>query len=224
MVRLRAALIALIALIAAALVSGSVLGSSWTASIPADAASVVLSRTTLDQTNSEDPILGPDEPAPETWLVATACLDRLQRPAGALDLCWSVTREADADPAKDYYIVRLYGSILGSLGSGTRWAEIRARLVGDVLDGAFQTWPVGVHDGACDEQVVTDGSGEGAPEEICGRTVATSDYADLSNGVTWFCVGCLIPNHGSVPVTLHQEVGVPQGTVPNWEIFGDLGD
>ena len=224
MSRVRGAIVLIVALIGVLALTGITIARNWTASIPADAAASPIARTGLDPGVSTDIVLGAEDTSPGSWIVATACLDRLQRPAGAMDLCWSVMREADADPAKDYYSFRLSGSVLGSAGTGTRWAVIRAHFLGQVLDENFMTWPVGQYDGACGEEVATQFPDAGAPETECGRTVGTSDFGNLSNSARWLCVGCVIPDHGSVPIALHQEVGVPQGKVPNWEIFGDLGD
>lgn len=219
MVRLRATVIALVAVV---LVTGTVIGNTWVPAIPADAATTALARTDLLPASLAAPGQ-PDDPSPSAWLIGSACLDRVQRSAGALDLCWSVMREADADPAKDYYVLRFGGTIFGSLGSGTRWAVIKARFVGSVLDGDFETWPSGVYDQAC-QQVTASIAGDEQLTDICGRTVGTDDFGDLSQRVEWTCVGCVLPNHGSVAILLMEEVGVAQGTVPPWEFFGDLGD
>ena len=140
-----------------------------------------------------------------------------------MSLCWDAYRDPhDADPAKDYYRLSVRATFGGETGSGARWAILRARLVGSPADGVFETWPDGRYDGPC-RQVDARTMFESVPETVCGRTVGTTE-APWTQRATWTCPGCFIPDHADRALTLRQLVAVPEGTVPSWELFADLGD
>ncbi len=74
-----------------------------------------------------DPPVGPSSPNGQ------ACLDRIVRGSGHADLCWSVARDPnDADPAKDYYLLRVYGS-----HEGLRYLAVKTDLLGSPCDGVI---------------------------------------------------------------------------------------
>jgi hypothetical protein len=218
-------------LLAAAVVAGlaltfGLIAVNWTPAIPADAGSVVLTRATL--TGSVAPDADPDsdgdsEDGPSSPN-GGACLDRVTHPGGWMDLCWEAFRVLDLDPLKDYYSLRVYGTVSGEPG-GTRWSVVRAGLVGQVADGAFDAWPEGTFEGPCRELAVdllSDTSGS-THATICGRTVGQPTGRPWSHSVTWTCVGCLVPDRSEREIVLYQSVGVPQGTVPGWDIGAEFG-
>ena len=197
---------------------------NWTPAIPADAALTPIAETEL--VGQVDPDPHGDGEMPDTPLSPSGqkCLDRITNENGHLELCWSISRERDLDAEKDYYQLRLYGSVVGS-GSGIRWWALSADLLGEPGDQVFDGWPSGTIDGPCTQQRVS-GLGPTGQEtaEICGRT--TGNYVQTATWayrVTWSCVGCLLPDHSDREVVLYSFVGVPQGTVPTWSIGADFG-
>jgi hypothetical protein len=216
---------AALAIVAVVGVIGVWVAGRWTPAVPADAASVVLARTTLVGEVTPDPSEGTDPEALSRGPSGSDCLDPIERPAGPLSLCWEAYREPmDADPSKDHYRLRVFGTFGGESGTGVRWAIARARLVGEPSDQVFQGWPVGVVDGSCDQVEVVFGlSTEPVLETLCGRTTGTTDDADWSHTATWVCVGCLVADHADRAIALEIFVAMPEGVVPTWEIFADLG-
>jgi hypothetical protein len=223
--RLRLVTIVLV-VIAILAVAGSVVASRWTPTVPVGAASMVLARATLSGDVLPDP--GPEadlEQVPRTP-AGQECLDRISHPAGWLDLCWEAYRTPDGDPAKDYYILRVYGSLSGS-GTGVRWSTVRADLVGQwgqPADGVFFGWPDGTFEGPCQEVQLplwvgfTNGS-----DDVCGRTTGAF-VSGWGHQVTWLCVGCMFADRSNRAVIMYEEVAVVEGGVPAWDIGADFGD
>lgn len=198
--RVAVTVIALVAVLAA---GGAWWAANWSPTIPPDAASPVVARAAVDD-------------------VMSTCLDRIERPEGWLDLCWQVARQDDEDPQKDYYVLRLHGTLSGEHG-GVRWWAARARLV-DVapVDSVFDGWP-SYADGPCEEQRVSVISPfSQVDEDVCGLTegefIGAWDYR-----VTWQCIGCMLPERSARPVILYFSVAVPEGRLPAWEIGADFG-
>lgn len=220
-----AAVVVLVALVA----TGVWAAGRLNVEVPADAAATIAARTVMtgpitpDVTDDQDTDLIAPSPSGQ------ACLDRIDRPAGPLDLCWEASRDpADGDPTKDYYRLHVYGSFGGVSGSGVRWVVVKARLIGAPMDGAFATWPEGTFEGPCGSLTVGMAAGVSrsmTTEEICGRTtsVETPGAGGWSLRTTWTCEGCLFASHDTRPIALYEFVGVPEGTVPSWEISADLG-
>lgn len=185
--------------------AGIVVASGWTPTVPADAASAVIARTAVDGRTS------------------SGCLDQVERDGGRLDLCWHAYRQQDGDPAKDYYLLRVVGTLHGEDG-GVRWSAIRARLVdAPAADAVFDGWPSDTIDGPCEARPISVSLGPNpANEEVCGRT--SGEFISAWNyRVTWTCVGCVVPDRSARPVALYFSVAVPEGRVPNWEIGADFG-
>ncbi len=216
--------VAIVAVIAVAGLAGATVVRGWTPSVPDDSAIPLVARTALqgeiapDATNDVDPETIARSPSGQE------CLDRIERPAGYLDLCWEAYRDPhDADALQDYYQLRVHGTFGGEGGTGVRWAVARADLVGEPSNDVFDAWPDGVFDGPCKQVDVSLGPGPVTPETLCGRTTGTTSTGHWSHTVTWTCVGCLFPDHANRAVTLDEFVAVPAGTIPTWEIFADLG-
>lgn len=192
-------------LIVALTAAGAVLASGWTPTIPADAPSAEVGR------------------ASARGEMSPACLDRIERDTGWLDLCWDVNRQPDEDREKDYYVLRISGTLSGETG-GVRWSALRARLVdAPAADSVFFGWPDGIIDGPCDvHDVSLPAWSRPSSEEICGRT-SGEFVGPWTYRVTWACVGCVLPERGERPVALYYYVAVPEGMLPGWEIGADFG-
>jgi len=193
-------------------------------SVPDDGGLSLVERTVLQGEITPDAAEGVDPETLSRTPAGSECLQSIMRPAGRLDLCWGAYRDPhDSDPTQDYYRFRVSGTIFGSVGSGVRWASVLARLVGEPSSDVFMNWPDGVFEGPCDQVEVTLGVGPVEVEDICGRTTGSAGREPWSYRVTWTCVECLVPDHADRSLALHQWIAVPQGTVPTWEIFADLG-
>lgn len=192
-------------------------------------AAVPLATTSVHGPVSPDPSEGADPP---TTPNGQACLPSVTRSAGRLDLCWAVTRVGnDADPEADYYLVRVYGSAFGD-GTGLRWTSAAVRAAATSAPQSLRgSWP---SDGTVSDpcvQVVPDVGGYPGvlpPETICADTSGSSQADAVPNGpeqsAVWTCVRCLLPSHDARNVILYQFVSVPEGRVPVWDVYGDLGD
>ena len=160
---------------------------------------------------------------------AGGCLDRITRPGGWLDLCWSVNRMMnEMDAQKDYYILRVSGTLSGNgFPSGLRWAAVRARPdpASDPFDD-LGDWPgPASFEGPCRE-LSADLNGAFGDEmvTVCGRTIGYVDPdSALSTGVDWTCAGCLLPMSGTQGVVLSGVVSVPEGKTPIWDLYADIG-
>jgi hypothetical protein len=153
-----------------------------------------------------------------------ACLDRLTWGSGWADLCWQASREPqEADPEKDYYLLRFYGSF-----EGLRWLVVHSDLVGEPGDGVFDGWPTGTFTGPC-QDVPVDMMVPLQPigtETLCGHLTAGPDAgpgSSWSQRVTWTCERCLLSDDATRPISLYTEVGVPEGSLPVWDLFADGG-
>ncbi len=202
---------------------GATILSGWTPAVPDDGAIPLAMTTALvgpiapDAIDDVDPDTIPPSPS------GSDCTETV-RPAGPLFLCWQASRDShDADPSKDYYHLRVYGTFGGETGSGVRWATVRAQLDGEPSDGVFETWPDGVTEGSCEQVDVGIGTGPAGTEMLCGRTTGTTADDSRSHRVTWTCVGCLLTDHLDRAIALQEFVAVPAGTVPTWQIFADVG-
>ena len=216
----------------AAIVVVAVVAVAWllapTPVVPANAG-VLLATTSLHGPMLPDPSAGADPPATPSGQV---CLASLKRSVGRLDLCWAVTRlGSDADPESDYYLIQVFGTAFAD-GTGLRWtsATVRAAATSAPLS-LLGSWPSdGTWEDPC-TQVVPDVSGYPGvlPREwICANTTGSSQGDAMANGpqqsAVWTCVRCLLPTHDDRSVVLYQFVSVPEGGVPAWDVYGDLGD
>jgi len=160
---------------------------------------------------------------------ASACLDRIIRPGGWLDLCWAVIRQMnEVDPAEDYYVLRVWGTLSGNPAPfGPRWAVVRARP--DPATDPFEFragWPDTSYDGPCQETTTDLGIFESGdqPVTVCGRTTGLDDPSDPeSTGVQWTCAGCLLPMSTTQEVLVTEAVAVPEGRSPIWDLYADIG-
>jgi hypothetical protein len=197
---------------------------SSTPSVPDEGTWPLVARTVLLGPMTPDATEGVD---PDTLALSPAGDDCVQidRPAGSWLLCWQAHRDPhDADPAQDYYRFHIGSSFGHEAGTGARWAGIRVRLVDEPSNGVFTNWPEGVFEGPCKPvDVSVGGVGPVEQETVCGRTTGSAGRAAWSYRVTWACVSCPLPNDADWSLPLHEWVAVPQGTVPTWEIYADLG-
>ena len=197
--------------------------------VPPDAG-VLLATTHVQGPVLPDPSEGADPPI---MPFGQECLEPVQRPAGRLDLCWSVIRMgSDGDPESDYYTIRVYGTAFAGEGTGLRWTTARVRAAATSAPmSLLGSWP---SDGTVSDpcaQVVPDLDGYPGvlpPETICPDTTGSSQADAVANGpeqsAVWTCVRCLLPSHDTRSVVLYEFVSVPEGRVPTWDVYGDLGD
>jgi hypothetical protein len=162
---------------------------------------------------SQEPPNGPHSPNGQ------ACLDRITRGAGWVDLCWSVARDpSDADPDKDFYLLHLYGS-----HEGLRFLAVKSDLVGSPGDGIVSLWPTGTIEGECAQRDVhlSGYLGTLPPANVCGRTVGELEQATWSHTLTWTCVDCAVGQGTTRGFDTFLWIGVPAHTVPTWDLFAD---
>jgi hypothetical protein len=181
----------------------------------------------LDAAAVPDPV---GDAAVDAWTPpAAACLERITRPGGWLDLCWSVSRMMEeVDPAKDYYVLRVWGTVSGNPApSGLRWAVVRAHP--DPASDPFEFragWPDTTYDGPCQDTTTDLGIFDPANPSVtvCGQTTALADSSDPeSTGVEWTCAGCLLPMSTTQEILVTEAVAVPEGRSPIWDLYADIG-
>jgi hypothetical protein len=218
----------LVVLVAAAPMGVAAVGS-WRPMVPAGAGTTLVAHVDLAHPASPAPDTGvtPDEATIE----AGDCLSRDQRPAGWLDLCWTVERLPDGDQAGDYYRFEARGTFGSDAtdpgeasGSGIRWVVLRNRLLVPVADGVSSAQPVGVTEGCQpDTADLLAAFGTGPPELPCdGRTVGTADLQ--THTVTWTCLGCLLGGgRQQRAIGLSEDVKVGEGVMPSWDVYADSG-
>jgi hypothetical protein len=150
------------------------------------------------------------------------CLDRIVRADGWIDLCWQAARyDNEMDPAKDYYLLKLYGSY-----EGVRWMVVGSQLLVEPSGGSYATWPEGTYDGACRQEPIHLflPMPPMAREIVCGHTEATaSDGAEWSQRLVWRCEGCQVPDSTTRGFASFNAVGVPSGSIPSWDLFAEAG-
>jgi hypothetical protein len=197
--------------------------------VPGDAAARPIARTSLtgpsapDPTEQPMPTDGADvDPQPDTVSPhGGECLARMTSGSGWLDLCWAADRFGhDADPQKDYYLLRLSGS-----HEGLRWLVVRSQLVDPHGASFIDAWPDGIFEGPCRQESVSllvpmAALGE---SDVCGRTDGHADWETWSHRLTWTCEGCLVPGPDTRGLSMDVVVGVAEGTIPRWDLFASLG-
>jgi hypothetical protein len=219
------AVTATLALVATLLPAVSAAAASWSPSVPSDAGTTLVAQIDVAR-------LGPLEAAgmgPQaTSEVGADCLERDLRPAGWLDLCWSVTRLPDEDPDGDYYRFEAGGTFGWdatepgeAAGSGVRWVVLRNRLLTPVADGVSSAQPDGTTTGcpAVDESML----GATGPSLPCdGKTVGSADLQ--THTVTWTCVACLLLTSTTErAIGLSEDIKVAEGAAPVWMLYSDFG-
>ncbi len=226
--RLVAATVALALLPIVMTLAGSAM-AAWRPTVPDIAGSTPVAHVDLGRVAA----VRPSDVATldEATVVAADCVAPDQRSAGWLDLCWSVMRQPDVDPAGDYYRFEVTGRFGAetagpgdSPGSGVRWLVLRNELLTPVVDGVSSAVPDGVIDG-CDPQAVDGSPGLGS------RIVAVpcdghlvGDATLQTHTVTWTCTDCLLgTDPGERTVQMAEDVKVAEGVLPSWNIYADFG-
>ena len=223
--RLTVGLAAVVAIVAVAVGGLEIAVGSPT--IPAGSAATAIAVVKNNSTVASIP--DPADPASGGGpLVRRACLDRIARDNGSLDLCWTIGRMTnETDPAHDDYILRVVGTLHGGAApGGVRWAIVRAGP--DAAGAPFQivdAWPgTSVYDGACREVSMALGFYGAETDTVCGRTVGEVDPSSpQTTGLNWTCARCLLPMSGDQPVLLVVRVAVDEGKTPIWDLYADLG-
>jgi hypothetical protein len=195
----------------------------WTPQVPADAAAAPLTRAVMTGEVAPDPSEGTDPSQVAISPAGGACLPRIERADGWFDVCWEAHRNmSDADPAKDYYVLRVYGTVGPGESGSPQWAVLKGDLVGAPADQTMEGWPKGTYDGACGPQVIGTMFLSPIEETVCGHTIGF-DTGIWAHEVDWTCVGCLLPDERNRSLSLYIAVGVPEGTVPEWDVYADVG-
>jgi hypothetical protein len=223
----------LVVLPVATAIAGEV-AAGWAPTVPTDAGTTVAARVDLADTVPSPP--PGDATSEDAAVVASSCLDRERRPAGWLDLCWSVVRQVDGDPDGDYYRFEATGTFGAEAtaagdgsgereGSGIRWLVLRSHLMTPVLDGVFSAAPDGATDG-CQPDATTQpaGFGSGVAELPCdGRTVGVADLQ--THTLTWTCRDCLLgPDLQERRIAMAEDIKVAEGALPAWQLYADFGN
>lgn len=194
-------------------------------SVPASAAKDPIARTVMTGPIAPDMSTEDGAEVPPASPVGQACLERIVREAGWADVCWGAYREPrEADPQKDYYVLRVYGSYQGTSPLGIRWLVVKSRLVEPPLFNTFDGWPSGTYDGPCEQQPVSLmlPSTSGEAEMICGHTTS-GPGDDWSWTSTWTCGPCQPFDTTTRALALYGMVAVASGTVPAWDVFVEFG-
>jgi hypothetical protein len=58
---------------------------------------------------------------------------------------------------------------------------------------------------------------------ICGHVEGVADDGTWTETVTWKCIGCVLPESRNRAPSLFTAVALPQGTLPRWEVYADVG-
>jgi hypothetical protein len=212
----------LLAIGAALALAGVVFARSWTPAVPADDRLPHLARVTAPA--ATDPGTGDDQETAPPVPVSSACVDRETDGAAPMQVCWGIFRVlTDTDPEKDYYILRVTGSLEPSSPAGSRWASLLATFVGTPAGNVFSAWPESETTGDCATVDVDLRPIPFGAETICGRTLGAPS-GPFGQRATWTCVGCVVvPDRQARTVLLYEEAAVPQGASPAWDIYGDTG-
>jgi hypothetical protein len=220
------AVTATLALVFTLLPAVSAAAASWSPSVPNDAGTTLVAQ--IDVARLGSPEAGGTGPEAAS-LVGADCLDRDQRPAGWLDLCWSVTRLPDEDPDGDYYRFEAGGTFGWdatepgqAAGSGVRWVVLRNRLLTPVADGVSSAQPDGTTTGcpAAGDEWMLGATGPSLPCD--GKTVGSADLQ--THTVTWTCVACLLLTSSTErAIGLSEDIKVAEGVAPAWMLYADFG-
>lgn len=218
-------LMAIVSIVAAIAVVVAVVARAVAPTIPETVPATIVANAIMTGQIAPDASDGLDPETIPRSPVGQECLAVIERPAGPLSLCWEAIRDPfDADPAQDYYRLRVYGTFGGETGTGVRWVALRAKLLGEPSNNVFEGWPEGPYEGPCQQVPVDLHTGQtGTSETICGVTAGSRDPVGWSYRVTWHCVDCLFPDHTDRAISLYEFLAVQAGTVPSWEISADLG-
>lgn len=194
----------------------------WNGVIPAGAGSTIVARTVMSGLN------GPDGTRDENGgptPTGQGCHGVADNPSGEMYACWETYREPnDGDSEKDYFHLYAHGSFGGPSGTGVNWLVARADLVGSPAGGAYANWPDWTYRGACQLEPVNIPFLLAPVEEtLCGTTIGSLDPTTWTQTVTWTCETCPFGNHVTRSFALYGFVGVPEGTIPAWDIIIDYG-
>jgi hypothetical protein len=194
--------------------------------LPASAARDAIARTEMTGPIAPDMVSEDGAEVPAVSPAGQECLPRIVREAGWADVCWAAYREPrDADPQKDYYSLRIYGSYEGAGALGIKWLVVKSRLVDPPLFNTYDGWPDGTYDGPCEEQTVSLmlPSTWDDHATLCGHTTA-GPGTDWTWQSTWTCSPCWPFDATTRELALYGVAAVAPGTVPAWDLFVDFGN
>ena len=196
----------------------------WSPAVPANAAEHPVGQTVLTGPIASDIAEGTDIAEVPRSPAGGACVPRVERAAGYMDVCWSAHRHpADSDPDKDYYVLEVVGTFGAGRDGPPRWAVLKADLVGSPADNVLSAWPDGEIDGECEQMPVSLPLVDPGTEAVLCGHIDSGDFGTWGRHVTWTCRGCLLPDDRDRALSLYVEVGVPANSVPVWELFADVG-
>lgn len=211
-----------LAVVAVALLAVTAL--RWSPDVPTGAAASPLAETVMTGPIPADVTEGTDIAEVPRSPSGDACLPRIERSTGSMDVCWSAHRyPADSDPGKDYYLLVVSGTFGRGADGSPRWAVLKADLEGSPADNVLSAWPDGAFDGSCEPMTVSLSFVDPGTEEVLCGHIEASDVDSWARAVTWTCQGCLLPDDRDRALSLYVAVGVPAGTVPVWTISADVG-
>jgi hypothetical protein len=182
---------------------------------------------------------GFNPPDPSDWLPQLVVprfpngrgyFDPVVQPAGRLELCWEGYRDnRERLPGADYYQFRLLATLHST--TPTSWVAIDILVPGEERTYVGHLWPSGVLDGPCRTTAVegmnflTDGdmTNDVAEDVACGRTTAATSDGGRRHWVIWTCAACGADEASGRQIAIREIVGSPEGSVPTWEIYAELG-
>lgn len=167
----------------------------------------------------------------ESWVFNNnGCLSRVNRAAGYIDSCWKLYYLSNPpNTGKDYWSLEFWGTAWGSgWPYGMGWAYVKTV---HNTSGSAMSWvdwsPRGtINAGGC---VNTSLSVSGILAlsygiTVCETMTPTKGTAGGDFGSVWQCTGCFVNVSGQArEASLMEEISVPKGGRPIWNLYTDLG-
>lgn len=102
---------------------------------------------------------------------------------------------------------------------------VRSELVGEPGERVIDAWPDGIYEGPCRQETVSMLVPMSAltRADVCGRTEGHLEVGARSHRVVWLCEGCLFPGSDMRGLGIYSVVGMPEGMIPNWDVFAEIG-
>ncbi len=204
--------------------------SSWIPNVPEQVRGSLVGTAEVHGFNPPDPSDWFPQLVVPRFPNGSGCFDPVVRPAGRLELCWEGYRDnRERLPGADYYQFRLVATLHST--TPTSWVAIDIIVPGEERTSIRHLWPSGVLDGLCRTTAVegmnflTDGdmTNDVAEDVACGRTTAATSDGGRRHWVIWTCAACGADEASGRQIAIREIVGSPEGSVPTWEIYAELG-